>query len=531
MKTKKVRILSSILALAILVCSLSVVSGFVTTAETNSGEAELINNLKTAWGELSKVEDIAKLKTDVLVNQMSGDNTKTPAGVGLTFNANNTFDKSAYDPGYVGGTYYLYGLVFSKKNSTGSDVFFDSNLNSTDNNSFDNAFGDDSLYFTFNPGTVKTAGRMWVILQYNDYGYNNVLYSPVEIATTDSNTDKKIVINDLTFKSAKNDAVIDHSHLSDLLTYTNPANKEVSLYTMKVFFNPGFVTEGSSISGLKTVKKETLPAETEGFTSALEWYNAAKDLDVSGYENAAAFTTALNDLENYLIENDPDFMASELKTAWQAMYEKNTVANIKTEIARNENGNADLSTIGISFTDTSNSETGYTFNKSQHDSAVGYSNFLIFNSLCWDQWSNAYKWFDKGVSDNSFNNAFSQNDDIILTVNTGTLTHTGKLRIILRYGSWNTINKEIEFNESNKEITISFKELFELKNLSDALLRPNASSPDPLSIVRIAFSSDLATNSAKLYPLKTVKYPKIFLNGIRPVTTMTRELGSLPTPF
>ena len=191
-------------------------------------------------------------------------------------------------------------------------------------------------------------------------------------------------------------------------------------------------------------------------------------------------TAATNSEESALIDN--------LKTAWQEMYEKNTVANIKTEIARNENDDAKLDTIGISFTDTSNSETGYTFNKSQHDSAVGYSNFLIFNSLYWDKWSNAYQWFDSGVIDNSFNNAFSQNDDIIFKVNTGTLTHTGKLRIILRYGSWNTINKEIEFNESNKEITISFKELFELKNLSDALLRPNASSSDPLRIVRIAFS-------------------------------------------
>ena len=260
----------------------------------------MVSELKKSWGELSKDVDIAKLKTDVLVNQMSGDNTKTPAGVGLTFNAKNTFDKSAYEPGYVGGSYYLYGLVFSKKNSTGDDVFFDSKLNSSDNNSFNNAFSDDSLYFTFNPGTVKTAGKMWVILQYNGYGYENVLYSEYEIKTTDSNTYKKIVINDRIFKRPDNGdgVVIKHNHLSELLTYTNPENKEVSLYTMKVFFNPYFVTEGASISELKTVKTETVPADEN--LELISGKSLRVDADSYG-EIASNFVVNRDKFYNYLM--------------------------------------------------------------------------------------------------------------------------------------------------------------------------------------------------------------------------------------
>lgn len=76
MKTKKAaKIISSVLTLVMLVCSLSADSGFVTSAENEANtEAELVNALKTSWTKMYTNDFFATLKSDDNLSTVTGKN-------------------------------------------------------------------------------------------------------------------------------------------------------------------------------------------------------------------------------------------------------------------------------------------------------------------------------------------------------------------------------------------------------------------------------------------------------------------------
>ncbi len=506
MKTKKTaKIISSVLALVMLVCSLSAVSGFVTTAETGSGESA-VNALKTAWQAMYKKSNIAVFSIDspYMKNQLNTDNIiSSDSDVwakSFAFNTENgTFDKSQTQQ-----TVYTRGLFFKFENGK----LFDNGV-SAFNNAFNN---NDSLYFNFNPGTVKTSGNLLVILQYNGWGSKYVLYAEVPVIAGDN----KIQLENLTYKCADStytEEIPTFNKLSDILNTFR--GKELN--SLRIMFDKDVNIEGATISSLQGEKFVSLPDGNDSFTVA-DWYNSAKDLDVSGYENADTFTSALNNLKTYLSENDPNFIVSDLKVSWGKLSKVESIANFdsnsKIVNQRNMNNNFNpVSSMGITF----DGENG-TFDKAAYDvdgSPVFGGNYRLYGIA----FNNGDKLFGNNTD---FTNAFN-NDSLYFTFNPGTVTANGSLSVYLQYngdGSTNVLYSTVNIvkSDSNAEKNIVIKDLefkcgssadtntYKFDKLSDALTYTNsAGDVKDLITVKIFFNPGLVATGASISGLKTVK--------------------------
>ena len=499
MKTKKVRILSSILALAILVCSLSVVSGFVTTAETNSEESQVIANLKTAWQSLYTNETIAGFPIDKPFMYLQN-------------NTYNNFEQNPNDEWVKSFSFDTDAGTFNKTTTTSTNYNRALAFRVSDGNLFNKDLNNnDSLYFTFNPGTVKASGNLLVILQYNGYGDQYALCAEVPFTAGDN----EIHIEKLTYRcpnSSYTGEIPTFSKLSDILQQFNSKD----LHSVRIMFDKDVNIEGATISALQGAKYATLPADNENLT-ALQWYNAAKDLDVSGYENAAAFTTALNNLKTYLSENDPNFVVSELKTAWQSLSINSSIAEFPiaspfmylqiNTYNRFENDPSDEYVRSFSF----NTSAG-TFNKTT-TSSTNYNRGLAFRL----SGGNLFDINSNSTNSNAFNNAFNNNDSLYFTFNPGTVNASGNLLVILQYKGWGdqyALCAEVPFTAGNNEIHIEkltyrcpnssyTGEIPTFSKLSDILKQFNGTD---LHSVRIMFDKTVNIEGATISALKGAKY-------------------------
>lgn len=234
------------------------------SAAISQEEGTLVSNLKTAWGNMYEGEVFGSFDSNSkIMNQENAIlDLMDPSSMGITFNNDGTFNKGTYEGTNFGGNYYLYGMTFNK-DVNGVKNLFTSNINEIDNNSFNTALNDDSLYFTFNPGDVRAAGNIRVYLQYSGPRSANVFHSTIDITTNNKNEDKEIILKNLKYKCANESTYSGEwtlTKLSDALKH--PTNNN-DLVAIKIFFNPGFVAEGASISGLKYTNRETVPADTD----------------------------------------------------------------------------------------------------------------------------------------------------------------------------------------------------------------------------------------------------------------------------
>ena len=267
MKTKKTaKIISSVLALVMLVCSLSAVSGFVTSADDNqevNPETTVINNLKTAWSSMHTETKIADIRTDYYVQNFSG--VKGMSKIGFTFKADNTVDKTAvnYDDVNI-------GLGFSNKDQYGT-YFFDSTVNNRGVKYADVFVDDkyDTLSVTLKTGTVTTAGKAYLLCTYSDY--NSLKSQEIEITTDDSN--KSITLDTKALFGKK---------LSELLK-----KGESDLSIIKIGFSKGLAFTGAEILQLNALKYAEVPSEVSNELLLAK----ALRTDTEGYVNADTFET------------------------------------------------------------------------------------------------------------------------------------------------------------------------------------------------------------------------------------------------
>ena len=507
LKTKKTsKILSVVLTLAVLVCSLSAVSGFVTTAETNSEESA-INNLKTAWQSLYTESSIANFNTDkFMMNQISGDNAISDSfGSTFTFNEDGSFNKTP-----TSQTTYHRGLVFNVK---AGERF--TSASSAFNNAFNN---NDSLYFTFNPGTVNANGKLLVILQYNGWNSVNELYAEVPVNVGDTG-DKKIEIEKLTYKCA------DATNYPGNYTFTKPSGmlksqvNDSDLHTIKIMFDATANVSNAKVSSLQGAKYAALPAGNEDFT-ALDWYNAAKNVDVTGYENATAFTTALNNLKTYLSENDPNFVVSELKTAWQSLYTESSIANfpIDSPVITSQHADDNIySTDDYAKKFTFNQDG--TFNKTANpNNTTTYLRGIVFKLNN----GKVFTYNSNSTNNNAFNNAFNNNDSLYFTFNPGTVNANGNLLVLLQYrgyGGTYVLYAEVPVKVGDigdkkieiEKLTYKCADKANYPNNEYTFTKPSGMLKSPvndsdLHTIKIMFDGTADVSNAKVSSLQGAKY-------------------------
>ena len=152
MKTKKTaKIISGVLALVMLVCSLSAVSGFVTSAENEANtEAELVNALKTSWTKMYKNDYFATFNNDVNKNSASiTTNDSVPDG----------------KPDYIGDD--LLGFDITGNNFA---LFISKNAASNEYTGLEKVFENyDNVTFSLYTGNVVNNGTIRLVLQDTAY--------------------------------------------------------------------------------------------------------------------------------------------------------------------------------------------------------------------------------------------------------------------------------------------------------------------------------------------------------------------------
>ena len=419
MKTKKTaKIISSVLALVMLVCSLSAVSGFITSAENeeNAEETRLVEALKTSWTKMYTNDYFATFNNNV--NKNSGS---------ITTNDSVPDNK----PDYIGDD--LLGFDITGNNIA---LFFSKNAASSEYTGLDKVFENyDNVTFSLYTGNVTTSGTIRLVLQ--DTGYNTIGSYDYTL-TADESSNQWIDIDVLQSLECKN--------MEALLKQAT--EKGGTLSRMYLYIQNGLKAEGMVLGQVIGKTNATLP----NTTTALELYNEANKITANDYINSDDFVAARTALGEYL---RPQILKNELTTAWGTMYSSTEIGSAEhgyrnSELAMSASASSIPDDIKGEFTDNS-----FVFNKAA--CSVG-SSFDINTS--------AFRYLkpdSNGNYDNyNFSNdaaLFTDNDDIQFKFYTGNVTTAGKLTVRIFYTNWKKVDKIYTIDTSNQLITVSLKEI------------------------------------------------------------------------
>lgn len=468
MKTKKTaKIISSVLALVMLVCSLSAVSGFVTSAENEANtEAKLVNALKTSWTKMYTNDFFATLKSDNNINTVTGkndtvidnptvDENKTYATgdevLGLNLNA-TYYNLTFYNKG---GKYECYSLSDKIKNY-------------------------DTITLSFYTGEITGKGTLTVSVIDNKWRSASIKHN-LEVSDSGKWIDVDIL------KS------LGYATMSEFVNRED--NSEIP-NAMNVSFSNALKANGFIIGMVAGKTFAKLPDNSDSMT-ALELYKEAEKIDAFGYIDSADFASARDALKTYL---KPQILKSELTTAWSSMYVKTNIADVKTDkVLSSFSDSAEPATMGLSF----NADNTVNKTASTHDEKNTGVIFKVksgyFNSSNTD-----YKYEDV------FNDA--NNDTLSVTLKIGTVTAPGDVYLLRTFTDYNSVESTripITIDDSGKEITLDARKLFGDKKLSELLSDTTQSGTTrDLKIIKIGFSKGLSFENTEISGLNGVKYVK-----------------------
>ncbi len=464
MKTKKTaKIISSVLALVMLVCSLSAVSGFVTSAENEANtEAELVSALKTSWTKMYTNDYFATFnsasnRTSLTTNDKVNENPEVPADKLV-----DTGDDVLGFDMVNGGGYFTF-LLYKKD---------------TDNeyNSLANAIKNyDNVNFSIYTGNVTKNGTITLSLRapYDTSTKKEDIIDSYQLSLTTAESEQWINIDLLeVFKCADMEGFLNKGTLNRII----------------LSVTGGLKAEGM-ILGMFTGKTFAKLPDNSDTMTALELYNEAKNINAADYIDSADFTVARNALETYL---EPELLKNELTNAWSSMYSETEVAVLKTDkVISYFSQGGDPSTMGLTF-------NGNAVDKatSEHDDLHTGVIFKVSTGF-----------FDSGYS--KFADIFNNNDALSVTLKLGTVKSAGKVYLLRTYASYNSFKStviDITPEDSGKTITLDTKTLFGME-LSELLTRQKVDgSEDALKLIKIGFSKDLAFEGGEISNLNAVKY-------------------------
>ena len=466
---------------AVLLCAATLfVTCQIASFASNALADDYVSDLKDAWTEMYTETRIADLNTKKVVGNFA--TSAEPSTIGFTFNADNTVDKTVvdYDDKNI-------GIVFKNEDKWGSAWFDKDNRFRKYSDVFDDSKYD-ALSVTLNTGTVKSAGKAYLLCTYSDY--NSLKSQEINISTEDSG--KTITLDTKTLFGKK---------LSELL------KKGTSdLKIIKIGFSKDLAFEGANISELNALNYVKLPEGSDKF-SAIDWYNAALAVNTAVYKNTENFTAALKALGDYLAENDDDFTKNELINSWRAMYTETKTADLNTsKVVANFATSADLSAMGIVLNEDN------TLTKAPADYDDLNTGMIFKNS---DNWGSF--WFDNGTNNRGpkyadvFNDA--NYDTLRVTFKAGTVTAAGKAYLLCTYSDYNSVkSQEIEIGteDSGKEITLDTQKLFG-KKLSELLTKgKDKDNKDiTLKIIKVGFSKNLGFENSAVSELNALKYAQL----------------------
>ncbi len=466
---------------AVLLCAATLfVTCQIASFASNALADDYVSDLKDAWTEMYTETRIADLNTKKVVGNFA--TSAEPSTIGFTFNADNTVDKTVadYDDKNI-------GIVFKNEDKWGSAWFDKDNRFRKYSDVFDDSKYD-ALSVTLNTGTVKSAGKAYLLCTYSDY--NSLKSQEINISTEDSG--KIITLDTKTLFGKK---------LSELL------KKGTSdLKIIKIGFSKNLAFEGANISELNALNYVKLPEGSDKF-SAIDWYNAALAVNTAVYKNTENFTAALKALGDYLAENDDDFTKNELINSWRAMYTETKTADLNTsKVVSNFATSADLSAMGIVLNEDN------TLTKSPADYDDLNTGMIFKNS---DNWGSF--WFDNGTNNRGpkyadvFNDA--NYDTLMVTFKAGTVTAAGKAYLLCTYSDYNSVkSQEIEIGteDSGKEITLDTQKLFG-KKLSELLTKGKDKDNNDitLKIIKVGFSKNLGFENSAVSELNALKYAQL----------------------
>ena len=466
---------------AVLLCAATLfVTCQIASFASNALADDYVSDLKDAWTEMYTETRIADLNTKKVVGNFA--TSAEPSTIGFTFNADNTVDKTVadYDDKNI-------GIVFKNEDKWGSAWFDKDNRFRKYSDVFDDSKYD-ALSVTLNTGTVKSAGKAYLLCTYSDY--NSLKSQEINISTEDSG--KTITLDTKTLFGKK---------LSELL------KKGTSdLKIIKIGFSKNLAFEGANISELNALNYVKLPEGSDKF-SAIDWYNAALAVNTAVYKNTENFTAALKALGDYLAENDDDFTKNELINSWRAMYTETKTADLNTsKVVSNFATSADLSAMGIVLNEDN------TLTKAPADYNDLNTGMIFKNS---DNWGSF--WFDNGTNNRGpkyadvFNDA--NYDTLRVTFKAGTVTAAGKAYLLCTYSDYNSVkSQEIEIGteDSGKEITLDTQKLFG-KKLSELLTKgKDKDNKDiTLKIIKVGFSKNLGFENSAVSELNALKYAQL----------------------
>lgn len=462
MKTKKTaKIISSVLALVMLVCSLSAVSGFVTSAENEANtEAKLVNALKTSWTKMYKKDFFATFnsesnRSNLKVKDEVNENPYVDADK-LAVTGEDVLGFNMID----GGGYFTL-LVY--KNSSNNEY-----------TSLGNAIKNyDNVNFSIYTGDVTQKGKITLSLR----------------APYDTSTKKEPVIDSyelsLTAAESKQWINIDFLEMFNCADMEELLNKG-TLNRMILSVTGGLKAEGM-ILGMFTGK--TFAKLPSGSMTTLELYNEAKNINADDYINSDDFIAARNALETYL---EPELLKDELTNAWSSMYSETEVAVLKTDKVISYFGQGgEPSTMGLTF----NGNTVDKLASEYNDLHTG----VIFKV--------STGFFDSNYS--KFADVFNNHDALSVTLKLGTVKSAGKVYLLRTYESYNSYKStviDITPEDSGKTITLDTKTLFGM-GLSELLTKQKTDgSEDALKLIKIGFSKDLSFEGGEISNLNAVKY-------------------------
>lgn len=460
MKTKKTaKIISGVLALVMLVCSLSAVSGFVTSAENEANtEAELVNALKTSWTKMYTNDFFATLKSD--------DNISTVTGKNDTVIDNPVVDENkTYATGdevlglNLNATYYA--LTFYNKG--GKHICYTLS---------DKVKNYDTITLSVYTGEITGKGTLNIGIVNNAWKSERISYN---LAVSDSG--KWIDVDIL--KS------LSYETMSDFVT--RESESDLPNY-ITVSFSDALKANGVIIGMVAGKTFAKLPDNSDSMT-ALELYNEAKNINAANYIDAAEFTVARNALETYL---EPELLKEKLTNAWGSMYSETKVADLKTDkVIRSFYDGQNPSIMGLTF------NTDGTVDKSAADYADLHYGVIFKVSSGF--FNSSYSGFAEIFNDDNY-------DSLSVTFKPGTVKASGKAFLLCTYNSENSV-KSTEINitsdDNGKEITLDTKALFG-KKLSELLKR--GTTEDALKLIKIGFSNDLEFEGGEISNLNAVKY-------------------------
>ena len=476
---------------AVLLCAATLfVTCQIASFASNALADDYVSDLKDAWTEMYTETRIADLNTKKVVGKFA--TSAEPSTIGFTFNADNTVDKTAveYDDKNI-------GLGFCNKDQDGN-YFFDNPKNNRGVKYADVFVDDkyDTLSVTLQTGTVTTAGRVYLLCTYGDY--TSTRSKEIEITADDSK--KSITLDTKTLFGKK---------LSELLTKERVENGTTKVYDLKIIkigFSKDLAFEGANISELNALNYVKLPEGSDKF-SAIDWYNAALEVNTAVYKNTENFTAALKALGDYLAENDDDFTKNELINSWRAMYTETKTADLNTSmVVSNFAKSADLSAMGITLNDDN------TLTKTPAEYEDLNTGMIFKNS---DNWGSF--WFDNSTNNHGpkyadvFNDA--NYDTLRVTFKAGTVTAAGKAYLLCTYSDYNSVkSQEIEIGteDSGKEITLDAQKLFG-KKLSELLTKGKDKDNNDitLKIIKVGFSKNLGFENSAVSELNALKYAQL----------------------